>query len=83
MDSKTPHRTARFQELLDRFSKLNEAGRHCFIGRIIDGTDASPTLRQEISLVLQRLETDAALARCWHSGKADGREAGTAVEIAA
>jgi hypothetical protein len=81
MNPQTPHRTARFQYLLDRFSKLNEAGRHCFIGRIIDGADANPVLLQEISQVLQRLETDAGLARCWHSGS--GMEATATASIAA
>jgi len=75
-------RKAQFEQTIQRFSKLNAAGRHHFIGRIIHRAGCKPPLAQELERVLERLETDSHLAKCWAAPKPVAAEAPAALEAA-
>ena len=68
-------RNAHFDQTIKRFSKLNVAGRHYFIGRLIGRAEGKPLLSQELDRVIQRLETDSNLAKCWKAADAIAEEA--------
>lgn len=64
MNTEVPHNAPLFNQVLQRFSKLNEAGRHTFIGRLIEDARGNAHLEKEIRNALQRLESDTHLAIC-------------------
>lgn len=68
-------RNAHFDQTIKRFSKLNVAGRHRFIGRLIGRAERNRLLTQELERVIQRLETDSNLAKCWKAADAIAEEA--------
>jgi hypothetical protein len=76
-------RKAQFEQTIQRFSELNAAGRHHFIARIISRAGCKPPLAQELERVLQRLETDSHLAKCWTPAETVAVEAPPVLEAAA
>jgi len=82
MSEETTNRTQQFNQVLQRFSKLNVGGMHYFIGRLIGGATDKPALTQEIERVLQRLETDSNLKRCWKAADSFGKQESPAPENA-
>ena len=70
MNEEINERARKFNQTLDRFSMLNGAGRHMFIGRLIASARDKLLLRQEIERAVGRLETDAHLKKCWKDGDA-------------
>lgn len=83
MSDETTNSTQRFNKVLERFSKLNTGGRHYFIGRLTSSAIDKPALRLELERVLQRLETDSNLRRCWSAGGPFEAEATLTAEAAA
>ena len=65
MSEETTNRTLRFNQVLERFSKLNTGGMHYFIGRLIGSGMEKPVLMLEIERAMQRLETDSHLSKGW------------------
>ena len=70
MSEETTNRTLRFNQVLERFSKLNTGGMHYFIGRLIGSGMEKPMLKLEIERAMQRLETDSHLRKGWKAADA-------------
>lgn len=75
MSEETTGRTQRFNEVLERFSKLNTGGMHYFIGRLIGSGMDKPVLRLEIERAMQRLETDPHLRKGWKAADSVAEQA--------
>ena len=65
MSDETTNRTLRFNQVLERFSKLNVGGMHHFIGRLIGSGMDKPVLKLETERAMERLETDPHLKKGW------------------
>ena len=75
MSDETTDRTLRFNQMLERFSKLNVGGMHYFIGRLIGSGMGKPVLMLEIERAMQRLETDSHLRKGWKAADAAEEQA--------
>jgi hypothetical protein len=82
MSEETNNRTLRFNQVLERFSKLNVGGMHYFIGRLIGSGMEKPVLKTEIERAMQRLETDSHLRKGWKAADSAEEQAPAISEAA-
>lgn len=80
MSEEATNRTLRFNQMLERFSKLNVGGMHYFIGRLIGSGMGKPVLMLEIERAMQRLETDSHLRKGWKAADSAGEQVAVIAE---